>query len=64
MTELTDIATTAAYIYKNNKDIFSFVKYAKHYKKIAELGLEEDLKYCCQKDIINIVPEFNDGNLR
>jgi 2-phosphosulfolactate phosphatase len=61
MPELTDIATTALYVYKNNKDIFSFIKYASHYKKIAELGLTEDLNYCCQKDIINVVPEYKDG---
>lgn len=59
--ELMDIATTAHYVYINNNDIVSFIKKAKHYKRLKELGLEEDLKYCCKKDIIDIVPEYKDG---
>ncbi|MBI6872936.1 2-phosphosulfolactate phosphatase family protein [Clostridium aciditolerans] len=61
--ELTDISKTAYYIYKENQNIISFIKYASHYKRIKELNLEEDLDYCCQKDIINIVPEYNDGTI-
>lgn len=61
---LTDIATTSHYVYKNNKDIISFVKYATHYNRIKELGLEEDLKYCLTKDIINTVPEYKSGKVR
>jgi 2-phosphosulfolactate phosphatase len=59
--ELSDIAITSHYIYKNNEDIHSFIKYASHYKRITELGLLEDLEYCCTKDIIDIVPEYKDG---
>lgn len=59
--KLSDIATTSLYIYENNKDIKSFIKYANHYKKIEELGLHEDLEYCCQKDIIDSIPECKDG---
>jgi len=62
--ELTDISITSNYIYKNNEDIFSFVKYATHYNRIKELGLEEDLKYCLTKDIIDIVPEYKDNKIR
>ena len=58
--ELSDIAVTSHYIYKNNADINSFIKYASHYKRIMELGLCADLEYCCQKDIIDIVPEYKD----
>ncbi|OFI06589.1 putative 2-phosphosulfolactate phosphatase [Clostridium acetireducens DSM 10703] len=60
----TDIAKTAQYIYKNNEDIVSFIKHASHYKRIKELNLKEDLKYCCLKDIINIVPEYKDDIIR
>lgn len=61
--ELTDIAVTSNYIYNNNKDIFSFVKNASHYKRILELDLEEDLKYCLSKDLVDIVPEYRDGRI-
>lgn len=60
-TDLTDIAVTSHYIYKNNEDIHNFIKYASHYKRIMELGLSKDLEYCCRKDIIDIVPEYKDG---
>jgi len=59
--ELSDIAITSHYIYKNNEDIHSFIKYASHYKRITSLGLMADLEYCCRKDIIDIVPEYKDG---
>lgn len=62
--ELTDISTTSNYIYKNNQDILSFVKYATHYNRIKELGLEEDLKYCLTKDIVDIVPEYKDSKIK
>lgn len=58
---LTDISTTANYVYKSNPDIISFIKNATHYKRILELELFEDLEYCCKKDIVNIVPEFKNG---
>lgn len=61
---LTDIAKTAHYVYKNNKDVIGFIKNASHYKRIEELGLHEDLKYCCQKDIIDIVPEYEGGVIK
>lgn len=62
-TELTDIAVTSNYVYSSNKDIFSFVKNASHYKRILELGLKEDLDYCLSKDLIHIVPEYKDGKI-
>lgn len=61
---LTDIATTSHYIYENNEDLFGFVKYATHYKRIEELGLQEDLKYCLTKDIVHIVPEYKDNKIK
>jgi len=60
-TELSDIAITSHYIYKNNEDIQTFIKYASHYKRITELGLKADLEYCCRKDIIDKVPEYKNG---
>lgn len=59
--ELTDIAKTSNYVYRENRNIISFIKYASHYKRIKELNLDKDLEYCCRKDIIDIVPEYRDG---
>jgi phosphosulfolactate phosphohydrolase-like enzyme len=44
--------------------IISFIKFASHYKRIEELGLQEDLEYCCKKSIISVVPEYRDGKIR
>lgn len=62
--ELTDIAKTSHYVYTENKDITSFIHYASHYKRIKELKLEDDLKYCCTKDIVDIVPEYRNGIIK
>lgn len=59
--ELSDIAKTAKYIYENNKDIVSFIKNARHFNVLISLGLQDDLKYCCSKDLTDIVPVFR-GN--
>lgn len=60
--DLTDIAKTAQMIYEANKDIVSYIKNARHYNVLKCLNLEEDLKYCCSKDIVNKVPKFNKKN--
>lgn len=57
--ELSDIAYTAHEIYKNHPDIISFIEHARHYKVIKNLNLEDDLEYCCRKDITDVVPHFN-----
>jgi len=61
LVNLSDIATTASYVYKNNENVVDFIKYARHYKRIMELNFIDDLDYCCKKDIIDVVPEFIDG---
>jgi len=62
--ELTDIAKTALVIYRGHRDIKSYVKGAAHYKILVDLGLEEDIDYCLQKDLFNIVPEYKDGIIK
>jgi len=62
--ELTDIAKTALIIFKSHQDIKSYIKEASHYKILMELGLGEDIDYCLNKDLFNIVPEFKNGIIR
>lgn len=61
--ELSDISKTAKYIYNMNADM-EFMKEAKHFNRIMELGLSRDLEYCCKKDIVNIVPQYKDGTIK
>ena len=53
--DLSDIAKTAKLIYET-KDVLEYIKDARHYGVLKSLNLEEDLYYCCKKDIIEIVP--------
>jgi len=61
---LTDIAKTSEYVYINNPSIISFVKDALHYKRMKDLKYHEDLRYCLSKDLVNIVPEYKDGEIK
>ncbi len=61
---LTDIAKTSEYVYINNPSIISFVKDALHYKRMKDLRYNEDLRYCLSKDLVNIVPEYKDGEIK
>lgn len=47
--KLTDIATTARYIYQNNPTVVDYIKMARHYAVLKSLQLEEDIAYCCEK---------------
>lgn len=62
--ELTDISKTALYVYEKNPDIVGFIQNASHYKRIQQLDLYDDLKYCCKKDIIKGVPEYLNGVIK
>ncbi|MGG7144075.1 2-phosphosulfolactate phosphatase family protein [Clostridium nigeriense] len=55
--ELSDIAKTAKYIYENNTNLIDYIKDARHFSILKSLNLMNDLEYCCEKDIIDIVPK-------
>ena len=57
--EISDISKTARYIYENNPNIIDFIRNARHYNILMELGLNNDLEYCCKKDIIDVVPKVD-----
>lgn len=62
--ELLDIAITAHHIYETHQDIVSFIKHARHYSVLMDLGLSKDLEYCIQKSITDVVPYYKDGIIR
>ncbi|QGU93999.1 2-phosphosulfolactate phosphatase family protein [Clostridium bovifaecis] len=61
-TKLSDIATTAHYVYTQNTDMINFLSKANHYNFLVNLGLEKDIEYCCKKDIIPIVPQCDSNS--
>lgn len=62
--QLSDLAQTALMIYENYPDIFSYIDKASHYRVLQDLGLEEDIRYCMQKDIYDLVPEYKHGVIK
>lgn len=62
--ELTDVAKTALLIYKAHPDFLSYIREARHYKVLMDLGLEKDIRLCLQKDLYDIVPEYKNGIIK
>lgn len=44
-------------------DIKHFMKDASHTNRLAHLNLEDDIAYCNQKNVFDIVPVFKDGKI-
>lgn len=60
---LSDIAKAAVEAYKSHPDITSYIKDARHYNVMLNLNLQEDLKYCVQKNITKVVPQYIKGHI-
>jgi 2-phosphosulfolactate phosphatase len=46
------------------KDLFKFVTAnSSHYKRLKNLNLDKDIKYCMQQDIFPVIPIMKDGML-
>lgn len=60
--ELSDISFLARHTYtQNEENIEGFIKNASHYKYLCSIGQGEDIKYCCSRNIIDIVPTCKEG---
>lgn len=57
--ELTDVATLSKLTYENNDDVHKYISNAKHYKVLKELNLEDDIEFCCRKNIFEVLPYYN-----
>ncbi|HLK26976.1 MAG TPA: 2-phosphosulfolactate phosphatase [Puia sp.] len=61
-----DSSQIAETIYEDAKDdLFEFIKQknASHYHRLANYGLEKDIKYCLAADGANVLPFYEDGKL-
>ena len=62
---LTDAAHCAQILYQRFKDnLLQAFHLSHHGKELINRGFEDDLAYCAQIDITNIVPEFKDGVIK
>lgn len=50
---------------KAKKDLFEFMKekYASHYHRLMNFGVEGDIRYCLTPDCANVLPFYEDGKL-
>jgi len=59
-----DSAIMAESVYNTSKeDIFGFMTQASHFKRLANYGLEKDIRYCLSPDSANVLPIFRNGEL-
>lgn len=62
---LTDASQSALILYQRFKEnLVEAFRLSTHGRDLIERGFEEDLAYCAQVDITNIVPTFRDGVIR
>ncbi|OEF99070.1 hypothetical protein BHF71_02490 [Vulcanibacillus modesticaldus] len=60
----TDLGLTTKILYESNKDdLHKVLSNSRHYKWLKKIGFEEDLKYCLQRDIYDIVPVYIDDKI-
>jgi 2-phosphosulfolactate phosphatase len=62
---LTDASQCAQVLYQRfHNNLLEALHLSHHGKELIKRGFEEDLAYCAQVDITDIVPEFKDGVIR
>ena len=63
-TQLTDAAETAKILYQTHRDdLFGMLRNCYHGRSLARIGLEEDLEFCAQMDLVDVVPRLVDGRI-
>ena len=63
-TQLTDAAETAKILYQTHRDdLLRMLKNCHHGQSLAGIGLGEDLEFCAQMDLVDVVPHLVDGRI-
>ena len=62
--QLSDIAKVAVKAYNSYPNVIDYIKDARHYSVMINLGLEKDIDYCIQKNMTDIVPIYKNGIIR
>ncbi len=62
--QLTDAAETAKILYQTHcEDLPGMLKNCYHGQRLASIGLGEDLEFCAQLDIVDVLPHLVDGRI-
>lgn len=63
-TQLTDAAETAKILYQTHReDLHGMLRSCYHGQSLASIGLGEDLEFCAQMDLVDLVPHLVDGKI-
>ena len=63
-TQMTDAAETAKILYQtHHDDLLGMLRNCYHGRHIASIGLGEDLEFCAQIDLVDVVPRQVDGRI-
>ena len=63
-TQLTDAAEAAKILYQEHcEDLLGMLKNCYHGRSLASIGLGEDLEFCAQMDLVDVVPLLVDGKI-
>ena len=57
------IMCEAAYL-NPEKELLEKIRSANHFKRLARLGVEKDMEFCCRIDNSQVVPHYTDGLIR
>lgn len=59
-----DSTIAALFLYKKAKDnYFGFLKASSHRRRLRNLNLNEDIKYCLTPNLTDVIPVYQDGAL-
>lgn len=60
--ELGDLAVVSKILYENYADnLHGLLKYSKHYRKLMDTGLEQDIDYCLTLNAAPVIGIYKDG---
>ncbi len=63
-TQVTDAAETAKILYQTHcEDLLGMLKNCYHGRSLASIGLGEDLEFCAQMNLVDVVPHLVDGRI-
>ncbi len=59
-----DSTISAGYLYERaSEDLYGFLENSSHRKRLKNLQLEEDIRYCLTKDTMQTIPVYHEGGL-
>lgn len=60
-----DAALAASALYQQfEHDLFGTIQQSSHFHRLAKLGIEDDIRFCMQRNVYPLVPVMQEGELR